>query len=577
MSSAGIFLPPAHLLDLNVDEAFISCLRWSVREELGLVQFAVLMIYLHVGVAFAAEPVPFENKVTRQSQHHELRVPAWHAGELVQAPLFSRCEKQLTLTVDPYAPGGLKLYKHSDSFQIEDSPEHLEKIRDWRGMTYTGVLEIIAPLGPSADGENHQIYRARVVSLAPPVSLINPTKFEADRLKQNESAILIGEVVELGDRFMWIETRRRTYFVELRAGVPRLESDLSDTIKNLAPRSPLRVGDHIQLRVYATGRIIRDRSRVSAQDRPNSLRADARHSCYLEYPGRGRLAEYVKERGVIRGLMRMLIDATRAARWETARMIDSSLRTHHLTAVERARLGGVRNFQPADQRALNLTASDHEAIDCFDQTFGVHLGEMTRQSFNDFAEQWARQLVRVSKAGDDLHRQAILLPLLRKAGVPRDAVVNLAITAARHRLSYFQVRADHGLNPEDADFRELINLSEIWWDLAGETHVAAVNYLISTVVSLARLEAQRWTYAGRLIKPALEALRHQISGIEFNRSRAGRSARKIFCQRTEELRAALADLKEGVDLDRPSPRDLNTLRSIIALSCALSDQDSPAG
>jgi hypothetical protein len=467
----------------------------------------------------------------RQNRLSSPGTHAWRAGERVRAPFFSQCEDALTLTVDPLAPGGLRNYKHSDSFLIENSREHLESLRYWRGHTFEGVLEVIAPVADEG-WANAQLYRARVVSLRPPESEFNPSIARVKELKSNQVVFLSGRVIQLTPEQVTIETPKYTYFVDLRAGAPALEGDLGETIRTVSPEDHLEVGDYVQLKAYA--------HIPNPLSKTRTLRVDQRRSCYLEAPSERRLEAYLDERKLVREMLRGLMTSVRWYDWALARTIDAALEAHRLTPVERSRRALARSKMPAPERGLDA-ARVRDEVDLFEATFGISLSEITLPGLHDFARSWAEARGPL-ESRDPSQEQATLFRLLEATGASRDFTAYLARTAARRHLRHFEARADRGHGRRDADWRDMIRLSESLRYLGDDLSTETIDFVMSVVAELARREAAGWSFAGHFVLPAIESLNRQVNFARDDRSLIGARARQVLSRRIAELQHARADL-----------------------------------
>jgi hypothetical protein len=283
--------------------------------------FALGLLFLISEVSYS-QPIPFIQKFERQQSTSYRGGPVWRSGEQISAPMSSSCKGLLTLQVAENVPGGVVDVQHADIFNVVSGvyPSLKQTLSDWRGFTFEGIVEIIEPIVKKNQIANIQNYNVRIVSVSPPTSPINPSLQDLLSIPSRAEVIIVGKVAAIDEKLLVIKTPKATYQIQLRTGIPVIDGDLSDRIRNLSGNERITVGDSVQIKTY----------KINNSD----LGARECGCCHLDYPSPGRLTQYMAERRSASLFISLLKEAVQSQDWPLFRTVHANFVKLQLTATE---------------------------------------------------------------------------------------------------------------------------------------------------------------------------------------------------------------------------------------------------
>jgi hypothetical protein len=485
--------------------------------------------------AQASETVPFSLKGERQQALPRGKSHAWRVGERVQAPFTaSSCEAELSLLVAE-AKGGVGDIRHADRFLIKDTdPKFTSMAKDWRGMTFEGVVEIIAPSYENGIIiSNMQEYTARIVSLSPPASPINPDRRELRALSNGTEVTLIGSVDKLDEKWLTIKTPKASYKVELWSGVPVLESDLSGFIENLSGKERLEAGDEVRLKVYV--------------NEGGELATHWCRTCALENPSRARKQSYDEQRLRAKVAIAEMQRHLAKRDWPGFRKAYADLVKQKVTATEGEVQMTLANQVPEAERPLLIPRTDRYTIEALNLMFAADFDQMTRSELMTFCRSWARrEKPGRPEVGREPRDESYLYDLIHRVGLPKEAVAEIARLSVRARLTFFKNELARGLTDwPKQNWREYYNLGRSLEFIGFSRSVTPGNitFLVDVLAELAELEFKRPSQGFELINYAVKGLRSLFEfSVDQRNSVEGAVGRTSFAVLAPSIRALYDEL-----------------------------------
>lgn len=448
--------------------------------------------------------VPFEDKFNRQRQPQYKGGHVFKPGETVQGAFTpSQCEGLLSLTVAEGVKSGVGDIRHADTFQLVDvSPQDQEKLKDWRGMSFLGTVEIVSAIDRGFTISNMFEYKARLVQLEAPLAKVNPSPSEISKLEKGTEIIIFGKVSEVeysedlnGRRFVTLQTPKHNYNIKLWSGIPVLESDLSNKIKNLTRDDRLQVGDEVQLKVY--------------RDENGGIGTHWCRSCQLDNPSPRRHEAYLAERRKASELIAQMKVSVNNNYFHGFRNAHAQFMKISLTPTELIRHQKLWLKLPEQERPLRLTESRYQNATIL-KALGVDLDILTMKEFKDLCWAWARmeKTSIPSSRGQSLD-ESYLYRVMQDLQLPREEVAAVARATAESRLSHFIKRSNGGLTYDHKiDWRETYNFERGMTYSTHSLSADTVTFLIETVQTLTNLEKSGWGYSGQFLSDAIRALEH---------------------------------------------------------------------